>query len=194
MNVSIIKFFIFDPKLVLALKSEENQGTTASYIMAFDIGGKILLPETRIDGNFKFEGVEFIWKQKWDSWSAIELGSFSSLLTPSNLIADTHFFPPVISKKKHFLVPHVQVLTTTPSAVSCPRVVFWQACNIAFTTPHYSSSAYLPVICYIYPSRMNSRVCERERERDGCCVVSHEKIHAKSSSFRLESFISFVFL
>ena len=47
-------------KLIVALKSEENKGTTASYIMAFDIDGNILLPETRIDGNFKFEGIEFI--------------------------------------------------------------------------------------------------------------------------------------
>jgi soluble calcium-activated nucleotidase 1 len=47
-------------RLILALKSEENQGKTASYIMAFDIDGTILLPETKIDGDFKFEGVEFI--------------------------------------------------------------------------------------------------------------------------------------
>lgn len=47
-------------RVILALKSEENQGKTASYIMAFDIDGKILFPETKIDGDFKFEGVEFI--------------------------------------------------------------------------------------------------------------------------------------
>lgn len=47
-------------RLIVALKSEENQGKTASYIMAFDIDGTILLPETKIDGDFKFEGIEFI--------------------------------------------------------------------------------------------------------------------------------------
>ena len=47
-------------RIILALKSEENQGKTASYIMAFDVDGKILMPETRIDGDFKYEGVEFI--------------------------------------------------------------------------------------------------------------------------------------
>lgn len=47
-------------KLIVALKSEENQGKTASFIMAFDIDGQILLPETKIDGDFKYEGIEFI--------------------------------------------------------------------------------------------------------------------------------------
>lgn len=47
-------------RVIVALKSEENQGTTASYIMAFNIDGTILMPETRIDGNFKYEGIEFI--------------------------------------------------------------------------------------------------------------------------------------
>ena len=48
-------------KLIVALKSEENQGKTSSYIMAFDIDGTILLPETKIDGgDYKYEGIEFI--------------------------------------------------------------------------------------------------------------------------------------
>lgn len=144
----MIEFFpIFDPKLILALKSEENQGTTASYIMAFDIGGKILLPETKIDGNFKFEGVEFIWTKKMDSWSAIELGSFSSLLTPSNLIADTHTFSHLSFRNKHFLVPHVHVLTTTPLRTVLPegRVLTSVQHRI-----HYSPLFFLCIFtCYL---------------------------------------------
>ena len=48
-----------DDKLILALKSEEDQGTIRSYILAFDVSGKSRMAETLI-GNNKFEGVEFI--------------------------------------------------------------------------------------------------------------------------------------
>ncbi|XP_055329360.1 soluble calcium-activated nucleotidase 1-like [Paramacrobiotus metropolitanus] len=46
--------------IIVALKSEEDDGNISSYIMAFDLTGKILLPETLIVKNIKFEGVEFI--------------------------------------------------------------------------------------------------------------------------------------
>ena len=46
--------------LIVALKSQESNGNTGSYIMAFDVDGKILLPETKIEGSYKFEGIEFI--------------------------------------------------------------------------------------------------------------------------------------
>jgi len=46
--------------LIVALKSEETKGVTASYIMAFNFDGTILLPETKIDGDYKYEGIEFI--------------------------------------------------------------------------------------------------------------------------------------
>jgi len=46
-------------KLVVALKSEEVEGKTASYIMVFDTEGNILLPETKV-GDHKYEGIEFI--------------------------------------------------------------------------------------------------------------------------------------
>lgn len=46
--------------LIVALKSEETKGKTASYIMAFKLDGTILLPETKIDGDYKYEGIEFI--------------------------------------------------------------------------------------------------------------------------------------
>jgi len=47
-----------EDEIIVALKSEEDKGTIASYIMAFNIQGKILLPETKI-GDYKFEGIEF---------------------------------------------------------------------------------------------------------------------------------------
>jgi len=46
-------------KVIIALRSEENKGATATYIMGFDITGKILLPETKI-ADKKYEGFEFI--------------------------------------------------------------------------------------------------------------------------------------
>lgn len=48
-----------DDEMVLALKSEEDAGTIATYITAFTLDGRILLPETKI-GDVKYEGLEFI--------------------------------------------------------------------------------------------------------------------------------------
>uniref|UniRef100_A0AAV2KEB6 SRCR domain-containing protein n=1 Tax=Knipowitschia caucasica TaxID=637954 RepID=A0AAV2KEB6_KNICA len=48
-----------DDQIILALKSEEDGGKIATYIMAFTIDGRFLLPETKI-GDVKYEGVEFI--------------------------------------------------------------------------------------------------------------------------------------
>lgn len=48
-----------DDGVIVAIKSEELKGSTASYIMAFTINGKILMPETKI-GDIKYEGVEFV--------------------------------------------------------------------------------------------------------------------------------------
>ncbi len=48
-----------DDTLIVALKSEEDQGKIASYIMAFTLDGDILLDEVFV-GNRKYEGVEFI--------------------------------------------------------------------------------------------------------------------------------------
>jgi len=45
--------------VIVALKSEEDSGTIASYITVFTIKGEVLYPETKI-GNYKFEGIEFI--------------------------------------------------------------------------------------------------------------------------------------
>jgi soluble calcium-activated nucleotidase 1 len=47
-------------EVMVALKSEENEGSMASYIMIFSMEeGRILLPETKI-GDKKFEGIEFV--------------------------------------------------------------------------------------------------------------------------------------
>lgn len=48
-----------DDQIIVALKSEENNGEVASYITVFILDGRVLLPETKI-GNIKYEGIEFI--------------------------------------------------------------------------------------------------------------------------------------
>ena len=46
-------------RVIVALKSEEDNGKIHSYIMALTIDGEVLLPEMKIGDN-KYEGVEFI--------------------------------------------------------------------------------------------------------------------------------------
>lgn len=48
-----------EDEVIIAIKSEELKGSVATYVTAFKIDGKVLLPETKIDDN-KFEGIEFI--------------------------------------------------------------------------------------------------------------------------------------
>ncbi|KAF1394837.1 hypothetical protein PFLUV_G00005280 [Perca fluviatilis] len=48
-----------DDQIILALKSEEDAGRIATYIIAFTLDGQVLMPETKI-GDVKFEGLEFI--------------------------------------------------------------------------------------------------------------------------------------
>ncbi|XP_071381247.1 soluble calcium-activated nucleotidase 1b isoform X2 [Centroberyx affinis] len=48
-----------DDQIVLALKSEEDAGKIATYILAFTLDGRMLMPETKI-GDVKYEGLEFI--------------------------------------------------------------------------------------------------------------------------------------
>ncbi|KAL8163413.1 UNVERIFIED_CONTAM: Soluble calcium-activated nucleotidase 1 [Gekko kuhli] len=48
-----------DDQIIVALKSEEDAGRVATYITAFTLDGRSLLPETRI-GSVKYEGIEFI--------------------------------------------------------------------------------------------------------------------------------------
>ena len=48
-----------DDQLIIALKSEEFEGKTATYMMVFDINGNVIMPETKV-GDHKYEGVEFL--------------------------------------------------------------------------------------------------------------------------------------
>uniref|UniRef100_H3D960 Soluble calcium-activated nucleotidase 1 n=1 Tax=Tetraodon nigroviridis TaxID=99883 RepID=H3D960_TETNG len=48
-----------DDQVIVALKSEEDAGKIATYIIAFTVDGRILMPETKI-GDVKYEGLEFI--------------------------------------------------------------------------------------------------------------------------------------
>ncbi|KAK7113600.1 hypothetical protein V1264_012859 [Littorina saxatilis] len=48
-----------DDTVIVALKSQEDDGKIASYILAFNIDGSILLPEQKI-GDVKYEGIEFV--------------------------------------------------------------------------------------------------------------------------------------
>uniref|UniRef100_A0A3B4D0N8 Soluble calcium-activated nucleotidase 1 n=2 Tax=Pygocentrus nattereri TaxID=42514 RepID=A0A3B4D0N8_PYGNA len=48
-----------DDQIIVALKSEEDAGKIATYILAFTLDGRVLLPETKI-GDVKYEGLEFI--------------------------------------------------------------------------------------------------------------------------------------
>lgn len=53
--------FVPDTKdsVIIALKSEENEGHIATFITVFTITGDIWYPETEI-GAYKFEGIEFV--------------------------------------------------------------------------------------------------------------------------------------
>jgi len=49
-------------RLIVALKSEEHAGLINSYVLVFDwTTGELIMPETQLDGSYKFEGVEFVW-------------------------------------------------------------------------------------------------------------------------------------
>lgn len=48
-----------DDSVIVALKSEEEKGRSATYITAFHVDGKILYPETKV-ADLKYEGLEFI--------------------------------------------------------------------------------------------------------------------------------------
>jgi soluble calcium-activated nucleotidase 1 len=47
-------------KIVIALKSEEDDGKTKTYVTVFDISGFILIKDILISSKYKFEGIEFI--------------------------------------------------------------------------------------------------------------------------------------
>lgn len=49
-----------DDELIVAIKSKEIGSEISTYILVFDTSGKILLPETLVDNQIKFEGIEFV--------------------------------------------------------------------------------------------------------------------------------------
>ncbi|XP_001359657.3 soluble calcium-activated nucleotidase 1 [Drosophila pseudoobscura] len=50
-----------DDSIIIAIKSEELNGKTSTFITAFDVvSGKTILPEARIETDYKYEGFEFI--------------------------------------------------------------------------------------------------------------------------------------
>jgi len=56
---STFQFVPFREHEVVALKTEEHQDKISTYIMVFDLEGRVLLEETLV-GNVKFEGIEFL--------------------------------------------------------------------------------------------------------------------------------------
>ncbi len=46
--------------MIVALKSEEDRGTINSYITVFTVDNDILMPETKLEGAYKFEGIAFV--------------------------------------------------------------------------------------------------------------------------------------
>jgi soluble calcium-activated nucleotidase 1 len=48
-----------DDEVIVALKSEEDQGKSATYLTVFTIKGEVLLAETKVADN-KYEGIEFL--------------------------------------------------------------------------------------------------------------------------------------
>ncbi len=46
-------------QVLVALKSEEDEGKIASYIMVFTLEGDVIMDETKI-GPYKYEGIEFV--------------------------------------------------------------------------------------------------------------------------------------
>ncbi|KHJ89468.1 Apyrase [Oesophagostomum dentatum] len=55
-------------EVIVALKTEEIPGKSmSSYIMVFTVDGEIILDETRIPGDFKYEGIEFLYEKVVDA-------------------------------------------------------------------------------------------------------------------------------
>jgi soluble calcium-activated nucleotidase 1 len=49
-----------EEQLILALKSEENNGSMSSYVTLFTVTGQILVDDLLVSNKYKFEGIEFI--------------------------------------------------------------------------------------------------------------------------------------
>lgn len=48
-----------DDRLIIALKSMEDRGQIATFVLVFSVDGEIIYPETKI-GDYKYEGIEFV--------------------------------------------------------------------------------------------------------------------------------------
>lgn len=46
--------------VIVALQTEEIDGTTATYVTAFTVDGEILLESVKLDTALKYEGIEFV--------------------------------------------------------------------------------------------------------------------------------------
>ncbi|XP_064595592.1 soluble calcium-activated nucleotidase 1-like [Liolophura sinensis] len=46
-------------RLIIALKSMEDKGQIATFVLVFSVDGEIIYPETKI-GDYKYEGIEFV--------------------------------------------------------------------------------------------------------------------------------------
>lgn len=49
-----------EDQIIVAIKSKEVGNDISTYVLVFDINGNVLLPETLVDNQIKFEGIEFI--------------------------------------------------------------------------------------------------------------------------------------
>lgn len=49
-----------DDRVLVVLLSEEVAGETATYVAAFDVDGKVVMPQQQVPTKLKYEGVEFI--------------------------------------------------------------------------------------------------------------------------------------
>ena len=58
---SFDSFFVPAPSLIIALKSEEEDGKTRTYVTLFDkLNGNILVKDQLISNSLKYEGIEFV--------------------------------------------------------------------------------------------------------------------------------------
>lgn len=46
--------------IIVAIKSMEDEGNIGTFYTVFTVDGKVLLPETKIESNVKYEGIEFV--------------------------------------------------------------------------------------------------------------------------------------
>jgi hypothetical protein len=57
----MVYFLGSDEQVIIALKSEEVEGLPlSSYFTIFDINGTVFVDDTKIDGDYKLEGLDFV--------------------------------------------------------------------------------------------------------------------------------------